>query len=100
MGAFDYLKWTCDGAFEQLFGPSRDFNKNSNAWGVARGDVEASIWLVHNQDFKYVKSLLQSVWKWTLLITAMKLFIFLFIMILFLLKNGHYAGIMLNAPTI
>ena len=23
------------------------FSKNSNAQGVARGDVEASIWLVH-----------------------------------------------------
>ena len=36
------------GAFERLFGPVRGefeqkFSKNSNAWGVARGDVEASI---------------------------------------------------------
>ena len=36
------------GAFEQLFGPVRGefkqkFSKNSNARGVARGNVEASI---------------------------------------------------------
>ena len=36
------------GAFEQLFGPGRGefehlFSKNSNARGVPRGDVEASI---------------------------------------------------------
>ena len=36
------------GAFEQLFGPVRsefeqNFSKNSNAQGIARGDVEASI---------------------------------------------------------
>ena len=35
-------------AFEQLFGPGRGefeqkFSKNSNARGIARGDVEASI---------------------------------------------------------
>ena len=52
MGAFDHLEWTYDGAFEQLFGLGRGkfeqkFSKNSNARGVARGDVEASIWLVH-----------------------------------------------------
>ena len=40
------------GEFEQLFGPGRGefeqkFSKNSNARGIARGDVEASIWLVH-----------------------------------------------------
>jgi len=42
VGAFDHLKWTCDGAFEQLFGPRREgfeqtFSKNSNVRGVARG---------------------------------------------------------------
>ena len=36
------------GTFEQLFGPVRlefeqNFSKNSNAQGVARGDVEVSI---------------------------------------------------------
>ena len=36
------------GAFERLFGPGRvkfesEFLQNSNARGVARGDVEASI---------------------------------------------------------
>ena len=41
--AFDRLKWTYDGAFEQLFGPGRgefeqNFSKNSNARGVARGE--------------------------------------------------------------
>ena len=42
------------GGFEQLFGPGRGefeqkFSKNSNTRGVAwGGDVEASIWLVHN----------------------------------------------------
>ena len=40
------------GGFEQLFSPGRGefeqkFSKNSNARGVARGDVEASIRLVH-----------------------------------------------------
>ena len=40
------------GAFEQLFSPVRGefeqkISKNSNAWGVAPGDVVASIWLVH-----------------------------------------------------
>ena len=40
------------GAFEQLFGPVRSefeeyFSKNSNARGFARGNVEASIWLVY-----------------------------------------------------
>ena len=40
------------GAFEQLFGPVRGeyeqkFSKNSNAWGLPGGDVEALIWLVH-----------------------------------------------------
>ena len=52
-GAFDHLEWTYDAAFEQLFDLGRGefeqkFSKNSNAQGVARGDVEASIWLVHN----------------------------------------------------
>ena len=29
MGAFDHLEWTCDGAFEQLFGLGRgEFEKN------------------------------------------------------------------------
>jgi len=42
VGAFDHLKWSYDGAFEQLFGPGRGefeqkFSKNSNARGVARG---------------------------------------------------------------
>ena len=42
MGAFDHLKWTYDGAFEQLFGLGsgefeQKFSKNSNARGVARG---------------------------------------------------------------
>ena len=42
--AFDNLEWTYDGAFEQLFGLGRRefeqiFSKNSNARGVARGDV-------------------------------------------------------------
>ena len=42
VGAFDHLKWTYDGAFEQLFGPGRGkfelkFFKNSNARGVDRG---------------------------------------------------------------
>ena len=41
MGAFDHLEWTCNGAFEQLFGLGRGefeqkFSKNSNARGVAR----------------------------------------------------------------
>ena len=41
MGAFDHLKWSYDGAFEELFGPGREefeqkFNKNSNARGVAQ----------------------------------------------------------------
>ena len=46
-------KWTYDGAFEQLFGPGRwgggvggfeeNISKNSNARGVTRRDVEASI---------------------------------------------------------
>ena len=39
------------GAFEQLFGPVRGefeqkFSKNTNPPGLARGDVEALIWLV------------------------------------------------------
>ena len=42
VGAFDYLEWSYDGAFEQLFGLGRGefeqkFSKNSNALGVARG---------------------------------------------------------------
>ena len=42
VGAFDHLEWTYDGAFEQLFGLGRgefekNFSKNSNARGVARG---------------------------------------------------------------
>ena len=56
MGAFDHQEWTYDGAFEQLFGLGRrefeqKFSKNSNAREV--GDVEASIWLVHNVIFVY-----------------------------------------------
>ena len=44
VGAFDHLKWTYDEAFEQLSGPGRrafepKICKNSNARGVARGDV-------------------------------------------------------------
>ena len=44
MGAFDHMEWTYDGAFEQLFGLSRGefeqkFSKNSNARGVARGEM-------------------------------------------------------------
>ena len=40
MGAFEILKWTYDGAFEELFGPGRwnlnkNFPKDSNARGVA-----------------------------------------------------------------
>ena len=55
-GAFDQLQWTSNGAFEQLFGLGRGefeqrVSKNSNArGGVARGDVYASIWLVHKSD--------------------------------------------------
>ena len=42
MGAFDHLKWTYDGAFEQLFGLGRrefeqKFSKNSNARGLPGG---------------------------------------------------------------
>ena len=48
MGAFDHLKWTYDGAFEQLFGPGRGefehkFSKNSNARGIARGGGELKL---------------------------------------------------------
>ena len=44
MGAFDHLKWSYDGAFEQLFGPERGefeqiFSKNSNARGGGRGGM-------------------------------------------------------------
>ena len=44
MGAFDYLKWTYDGAFEQLFGLGRGefeqkFFKNSNARGDCPGGM-------------------------------------------------------------
>ena len=40
--AFDQLKWTYNGAFEQLFGLGRGefeqkFSKNSHARGIARG---------------------------------------------------------------
>ena len=43
-GAFDHLEWTCDGAFEQLFGLGRGqfeqkVSKNSNIRGVARGGM-------------------------------------------------------------
>ena len=54
MGAFDHLEWTYDGAFEQLFGLGRgEFSKNFPKIQMPRGlpgggDVEASIWLVHN----------------------------------------------------
>ena len=46
------------GAFEQLFGTVRGefeqkFSRNSNARGVAREDIEASIWLVHKQHYLY-----------------------------------------------
>ena len=51
MGAFDHLKWTYDGAFEQLFSSGRgDLHKNFPKIQMARkrgGDVEASICLVH-----------------------------------------------------
>ena len=45
MGASDHLKWTYNGAFEQLFGLGRvgfaqKFSKNSNALGVAPGGRE------------------------------------------------------------
>ena len=49
MGAFDYLEWIYDGAFEQLFGLGRGefeqkFCKKYKCPGVARGgDIEASI---------------------------------------------------------
>ena len=44
MGAFDYLEWTYNGAFEQLFRLGRGefeqkFSKNSNARAVARGGM-------------------------------------------------------------
>ena len=43
-GAFDHLEWTCNWAFEQLFGLGKGefeqkFSKNSNAREVTRGDV-------------------------------------------------------------
>ena len=42
VGAFYHLKWTCDGAFERLFGSGRGqleqlFSKTSDARGIARG---------------------------------------------------------------
>ena len=45
MGAFDHLEWTYNRAFEQLIGVARgefeqNFSKNSNARGVAWGDVK------------------------------------------------------------
>ena len=61
VGAFDHLKWTYDEAFV-LFGREewggggafkQKISKNSNTLGVFRGDVEASISLVHYlQDWK------------------------------------------------
>ena len=44
VGAFDHLEWTYNRAFEQLIGVARGefeqkFSKNSNARGVALGDV-------------------------------------------------------------
>jgi len=52
VGGFDHLKWTYGGAFERLFGPGEGNltnanSKSSNAPGLARGDVEPSIWPVH-----------------------------------------------------
>ena len=52
LGAFDHLKWTYDGAFEQVFGPGRghlhkNFPKIEMPGGLpvagGGGDVEASI---------------------------------------------------------
>ena len=63
VGAFDHLEWTYDGAFEQLFGLGRgefeqNFSKTSNARGVAAGDVEATIWLVHWPHWPRISSIL------------------------------------------
>ena len=48
VGTFDHLEWTYDGAFEQFFGLGKGefeqkFSKNTNARGLPRGAVEASI---------------------------------------------------------